>query len=270
MRLFKRKTKGYCNISEPVSDLDPARISAIKAQHAKVEVTAREDKITTSNDDTFITETVTLETSQSAESSKCKQEAASSASQPEASTGKDKSAESPQIKEQDASAWTTKPKSNEQQFMADPRVKLEAKTPETFFEGKNRKRIMDHASQAPTEHQIGTVSMGEREIQFKEPLAYVNPAAEPNRGDDNQSQSSDLDKTFAPQLVTVNSDITDPSFGHGLSSKKRNQKSWKKLKKLRRYFHDSLSSKACEQKRPETFFDMFIDAICSYPGEKKS
>ena len=111
--------------------------------------------------------------------------------------------------------------------------------------------------------------MGGRDIQFKEPLVCVNRAAEPTRGDDNQSQSSDLDKTFSPQIVSVNSDITDPSFGKGLS-KKRNQQSWKKLKKLRRYFHDSLSSKACEQKRPETFLDMFIDAICSYPEDKKS
>jgi len=279
MRLFKRKSSksGYCNISEPVSDLDPARISVIKAQHSKLQATAAEakSKITSSqtNDDTFVTETVTLDTSPSAESSKSRQEAISSSARSTSSDADNDpipispdSNNNPLIRElspqnsNTESAWAPTPKSNVTS-MAVSKPIIDAKITDSFFQGRNRKRVLNCASQAPSTKE---------DVAIKDmliPTVDADQNQENPLDDDTQSQNSDVDKSFEPQIVSVNSDITDPSYGAS-SRKSSQQQTWKNFRKVRRYLHDSTNSK--EKEGPSTILETIIDAICSYPGEKKS
>lgn len=348
MRFFRRKSmkSGYANISEPVSDLDPARISAIKARHSNlvksqssisVQNTAIEKHRSTpsksSNDDTFVTENITLDTSPSAvalsssgsssksssdnnkkplpdlqeNSTTCRAETVSevhTAPLPSSSVvvGSDEGEDVNTAEEGDGADFTT---SN---FMS-------PKTPDTFFGGKNRKRIpikMDTTSQAPTEHPIATTARGdkggtmEEEVVVQVPVDTTktsrstprnkknqhsnnNNSNNKNKGilDDDQSESSDLDKTFSPQIISVNSDITDPSYGLSNRRKKSSsasggsnqQPSWKKLRKLRRYLQETMNSKTTcstsgrsdrEKKNPLSFLDSVIDAVCTHPSGTKT
>lgn len=312
MRLFKRRSTGYCNISEPVSDLDPARISAIKAKaqlQAKTETTTTPTSAATvtsasarqgqgeketkpsSQDDTLITETVTLETSPSAESNKSKLYQQSSASRSTSTTTDSRTMSKPLEKYLLVESPRTNHDSNVQtdtdtglrasnsnfiiheddQSMQRKTSKsklAEAKTPETFFEGKNRKRILDSAgSQAPTEHPIPSASLraGETGNKDKEGKVSFTLADKQSSKDD----SSELDKSFSPKIVSVNSDITDPSYGMSSSYKRRSQQSWGKFRNLRKCLHGSLISNQTDTKDSTTFLEMIIDAMCSSPSHEK-
>lgn len=306
MKWLKRrqsKKSGYCNISEPVSDLDPARMSAIKRRHSaashdeagprKITILDNSNIINNkANDETMVTETVTLDTLPSGESSRI---------------------------------VNTSPSTANQHFNNDHHPK----TPDTFFGGKNRKRVpvkSDSMSQAPTEHHPvvegtgfgntaagsnvldGDVSQNQDNIQLptsaKKTLSYPqNPDRNHHqqRDSDDQSNSSDLDKSFSPQIVTVNSDITEPTYElkdsnrpsssssrkkkHSSSSNNNNSsETWKKLRKLRRCLHDTVhsssSSSSSKKKKhgnsssagggssPMNFLELMVDAICSYPEQK--
>ena len=278
MKLFRRKSSksGYCNISEPVSDLDPARISKLKAQHSILKKAGKEEEknSTVGNDDTFITETITLDTSPSAESSKAANK------RQQVTSGSTVSVSSPQIVEkkvQIQTPETCKPETNrfqvvsssntQEKSMLSPELMV-AKTPDTFFQGKNRKRVsikLDSTSQAPTEHPIAVLSSGEKRGDFQ--VAQIPQTVSQKAQNDSRSQTSDLDKTFAPQIVSVNSDITDPSYGWS-SRRKKKQQSWRKLKSVRRYLHETLNSNSESTKSPMTFLEVIVDAICSYPASK--
>lgn len=295
---------GYCNISEPISDLDPARMSVIKARHSKktkqppkTKVMALESDTTTaslkpdeniasSNDDTFITETVTLETSPSNRSNNSKPVALSSmesrtylslSEKQPSSLSPEESRDAPN-RAQDQDMDIPPPPMEDLLENSNRERGLELKklkTPETFFRGKNsRKRIsirMDATSQAPTEHPMAAVTIGEGVDKSRE--FRVPRTKDLTDKDETQSQTSDLDKSFSPQIVSVNSDITDPSYGMSSSRRKRQQQqqSWKKFRKLRRYLHTSLNTKGngnVQPKSPMSFLDMIMDALCSYPGSE--
>ena len=249
--------------------------------------TSKQDpNITSSNDDTFITETVTLETSPSNGSNKSKPVALSSMESRTTylslSEKQLSSLSSPEIQAphqaQEQAQDIPPPPMDDRMVSSSRRKELELeqlKTPDTFFRGKNRKRIsirMDATSQAPTEHPMAAVTIGEGADKRKEFQFRVPRTKDLTEKSDNQSQSSDLDKSFAPQIVSVNSDITDPSYGMSSSRRKRQQQqSWKKFRKLRRHLHNSLNSKGNgneNNKSPMSFLDMILDALCSYPGNE--
>jgi len=271
MRLFKRNSSksGYSNISEPVSDLDPARISAIKARHSKRQIQKEIENIPrTNNDETFLTEAVTLETSPSTESNKSKHDAITSTDASPQSIRKKPLVDSPTMMRTGIGVQIPLHSANDQ-LMSSSDLKLESKTPETFFGGKNRKRVSNEetvsSSPAPTENPIVAVSIGGEIDECKQiRVSYDNHL---NDDVDTQSQTSDLDKSFSPEIESVRSEITDPSYGE--TTRRKKQKSWKSFRKLRRYMHDSLGSKNNEQKDPVSFLDMIMDAICSYPANKR-
>lgn len=295
MKFFRRKSRksGYCNISEPVSDLDPARISEIKARHSKLQQKEKHRSMP-SHDDTFITENITLDTSPSAmasslgSTSKSTNEKKPLPKLQEASKSETVEVQTvplrPVVTAPDAAEFTASGSASSPKQHA-------PKTPDTFFGGKNRKHIptkMDSDSRAPTEHPIAMLmSNTEREVDARaahvpESTAKINIPS-PGVEVDNQSQSSELDKTFAPQIVSVNSDITDPSYGASGRKGSHQQPSWKKFKKLRRYLQETINSKSgtCSssssskkrkqpQQNPLSFLDSVIDAICTYPPPSKT
>ncbi len=388
MRLFKRKSAkaGYCNISEPVSDLDPKRISAIKAQAQHVDVSVESSNNnspsaksngkggvgakSSGNDDTFITaETITLDTFPSAESSRNK---AVVQKQPQQQVPEppilspntvdarllmdgspDSSRPGTMFPVSSASASASESAVEETSPSKVEPTALMPKTPDTFFGGRNRKRIelkLDSTSHnshnshslAPTEHPIGPMGIAaiptptkgrtrtkskatavtgnggttqkeddnfniiqsqavasgthgadeiRKQTQTQQPQEQSQSPKGIIIGSDDQSQTSDLDKSFSPQIVSVNSDITEPSYGLGLSSKSRKKKqlnaaSWKKFRRLRRYFNETFQTSATSannndtacggqlpkgnggQKGQMSLLDMFIDAICSHPINK--
>lgn len=74
------------------------------------------------------------------------------------------------------------------------------------------------------------------------------------------SNCSDMDKTFSPDIISVHSDITDPSF-HSHSNRKSSRRSWHW--KIRDGFRET-----CRQhdlKTPMSFLEMILDSICSGP-----
>ncbi len=299
---------GYCNISEPVSEIDPARMYEIKARHskpkqstsspnadAKAKAKAKHRSLT-SNDD-ILTQNITLDTSPS-------QMASASTSTSSSEHKKvlpkphlqDTSREETGTEVEPATAPTTALATGAEVPSSSPRqlkhgTSKMPRTPDTFFGGKNKKRItmkMETASQAPTEHPIVAVvdgvdkeeGGGEGGVVMQVPVTTFSttkhtsssfPKTKVNTGED-QSESSDLDKTFAPQLVSVNSDITDPSYGMSSSRRKKSsqQQSWRKLKKLRRYLHETINSKStCNNssrqrtQNPLSIIESIIDTVCT-------
>ena len=331
---------GYANISEPVSDLDPARISAIKARHSNAVVKSqssvsvqntekhRSTPSKSSNDGTFVTENITLDTSPSAVALSSSGSSSKSSSDNNKKTLPDLQEASTTCRAETLSKVHTAPLPSSPEVVGSDEGEdvytaeegeganfttsdfMPPKTPDTFFGGKNRKRIpikMDTTSQAPTEHPIATTTRGdkgstiEEEVVVQVPLAKTKTSRSTTRNrkkqksnnnkgilNDDQSESSDLDKSFSPQIVSVNSDITDPSYGLSNRRKKSNsasggssqQPSWKKLRKLRRYLQESMNSKtACsngsgtsdrEKKNPLSFLDSVIDAVCTHPSGAKT
>jgi hypothetical protein len=75
------------------------------------------------------------------------------------------------------------------------------------------------------------------------------------------STSSDLDKSFSPDIISVHSDITDPSFHSHSNHRKSSRRSWHL--RIRDGFRDT-----CRQhdlKSPMSFLEMILDSICSGP-----
>mmetsp|Transcript_903 Transcript_903/g.974 ORF Transcript_903/g.974 Transcript_903/m.974 type:complete len:288 (-) Transcript_903:135-998(-) len=284
MKIFKRKIKsGYCNISEPISDLDPARISAIKARHVQKTKNGKSN----ANNITMITDSITLTTAPSAESKRMQQELNSptltSASTPTSSSSNEQQlrvnslerSKSEVKDEKDISKGKLSPASTIDIYKSteEPAERnFDPKTPDTFFEGKNRKRIslQTSASLAPTEHPIALIGKDERDKEADKKIELPVRTRIETEGThyDHGSTTSDLDKTFAPQIVSVNSDITEPSYG-GPSSRRKKRSSWKDYRKLRRCFHETFHvSKHDENKGPLSVLDMIVDAICTHPDAK--
>jgi hypothetical protein len=98
--------------------------------------------------------------------------------------------------------------------------------------------------------------------QLQIPVNNIKPPVEWKT--DSGSTSSDLDRTFSPDIVSVSSDITDVSY-HNISTRKSNRpRSWRKWKKIREGFAES-----CRQNQPSSpmsFLDIVLDTICGAPA----
>jgi len=165
------------------------------------------------------------------------------------------------------------------------------KTPETFFKGKNRKSIFkiddEIITDAPTDHlntagskdhnddgddesrvresqQVGNTKLQSQGIRTEHadqeekkqiPVFHLKP----NPLEKSISTSSDLDKTFSPEIISVTSDITEPSYTlHPSRKSKRNsQRSWKMM---RENFQESCREH--DMKAPMTLLDMILDNLC--------
>lgn len=71
----------------------------------------------------------------------------------------------------------------------------------------------------------------------------------------NDSTCSDIDKSFSPDIISVHSDITEPSF----HSHRKSQRAWHR--RIREGFQET-----CRQhnlKSPISFLEMILDSICS-------
>lgn len=320
-KFFKKRSNksGYSNITEPISDLDPKRralikskhvsdldpkvISAIKAKHAE------SSKSVQGNSDTTVS--LTPSTSQSSKFLR-KDSDMHSAGTPETVTSgntfkssvrKELFGPSSDSTSKD-SLSVTKSKSvaqssnisTTQASTSRPIPVSSPKTPDTFFQGKNRKRITTYeddtespvnffsSSQAdpqPQElkEQPGTktpeVKSGKKDLPVQQHHITVETTPGPENKepalndavvqhiDRQDSSSSDLDKTFDPEIISINSDITDPTFTPNKSKSKRAGKPRQSWQHLRENLRDT-----CRQsdfKSPLSFLEMIMDSLCSGP-----
>mmetsp|Transcript_2322 Transcript_2322/g.4317 ORF Transcript_2322/g.4317 Transcript_2322/m.4317 type:complete len:419 (-) Transcript_2322:575-1831(-) len=199
------------------------------------------------------------------------------------------------------------------------------KTPDTFFQGRNRKRVqdldqeevdtqmpvhyfeqsnnMDHVDHDhgrdnihndPSSDDIQGRSHGkdttspqlEQENSLKKTASMDDqkqapPQSQPSRQKKqlpvhlatptngipflqrSNSAGSDLDKSFSPDIISVHSDITDPSFHSHSNNRKSSSRRRSWHLKIRDGFRDT-----CRQhnlKSPMSFLEMILDSICSGP-----
>jgi hypothetical protein len=344
MKFFQKRSQksGYSNISEPISDLDPKRISAIKSKHVseldpKVISAIKAQhidaaKIQPEKCGTDATVSLTPSPSLSSKSvlklwiakdgspfdmQSAGTPAGFTASETVTTCSPDK-ATSPQssIQKQlfgpksdadNVSLSPTAPKTPSgkdgppietanEQYTAPAPPPITPKTPDTFFQGKNRKRIVNgEFSDISTEHS-NIVRSGDQdqndfandEFGAKEPQQEGNakvqaheaglkhattkderkslPAFEwkPNPLQKCTSTSSDLDKTFSPEIISVSSDITEPSYNLH-SSKRANRNPRWTWNRIRDDFQNT-----CRQhdhlKAPLSFLDKILDSLCPGPS----
>jgi len=342
MKFFKKRTQksGYSNISEPISDLDPKRISAIKSKHVseldpKVISAIKAQQIDAAKiqPEKYGTDaTVSLTPSPSLSSKSVLKlwiakdgspfdmqsagtPAGFTASETVTTCSPDKAASPPSsIQKQlfgpksdagNVSLSPTAPKTPSgkdgplietanEQYTAPTPPPITPKTPDTFFQGKNRKSIVNgEFSDISTEHLniVGSEDQDQNDVandEFgaKEPQQEGNvkvqaheaglknvtkdkrkslPAFEwkPNPLQKCTSTTSDLDKTFSPEIISVNSDITEPSYNLH-SSKRTNRNPRRTWNSIRDDFQNT-----CRQhdlKAPLSFLDTILDSLCPGPS----
>ena len=334
MKLFKKRSQksGYCNISEPISDLDPKRISAIKLKQVgeldpkvisaiKAQHTGS-GKVPPPKDDTDdATITLTPSPSQSSKSAAriFKGSSGSSSESHSAETPAGNTASetittctppdtdssikkqlfiSPNGKKATKSMgaflpFQQSPEKNDSRSSANfdnefsPKPPIAPKTPDTFFQGRNRKRITKHtdeiATEAPTDH-LNVFALADQgpdndntsdEIdneskqskQYPKDTIQVDvkhqlPINETQPLEKCESASSDLNKTFSPEIISVSSDITDPTFHNTRApSRKNSRRPWRKWKKIREGFAETCRQHDLEA--PLSVLDLIVDSLCS-------
>ena len=318
MKIFKKRTQksGYSNMSsEPISDLDPKRISALKniksKHHGDLDpkvISAIKNKWSSPPQEENDNKTVSLTPSPSlskptpkrsiSESNSAGSPAGFTASEtitactpPDNDLSNEKNNASPIHKKLFASPSESKVKNSSKPSPSAPKLTPEKKrakevgsgepkpppkTPETFFQGKNRKKfqidINEFASQVPVDplnafsgdqdHQIEE----EEDQQLKHPSDRKAKQQIPVNLERSNSTSSDLDKTFSPEIISVTSDITEPSY-HRTSSRKTQKRSWRKWKRIREDFSDTCRQH--DMRSTLSVLDTILDTLCSGPSNKK-
>jgi hypothetical protein len=81
------------------------------------------------------------------------------------------------------------------------------------------------------------------------------------------STSSDLDKTFSPEIISVNSDITDISYHRTSTNRKSGRRPWRKWRRIREDFSDTCRQH--DMQSPLSALDTILDALCSGPSNQK-
>jgi len=343
MKFFKKRSQksGYSNISEPISDLDPRRISAIKSKHVseldpKVISAIKAQqidaaKIQPEKDGTDATVSLTPSTSLSSKSvlklwiakdgspydmQSAGTPAGFTASETVTTCSPNKAASPSSIQKQlfgptpdadEVSISPTAPKkpsrkdeplieTANEQYTAPAPPPITPKTPDTFFQGKNRKSIVngDLITDISTEHLnivVGSEDQDQNDVandEFgaKEPQQEGNAKVQaheaglkhatkderkslpvfdwrPNPLEKCNSSSSDLDKTFSPEIISVNSDITEPSYNLH-SSKRTNRNPKRSWNSIRDNFQNTCRKH--DLKAPLSFLDTILDSLCPGPS----
>ena len=115
---------------------------------------------------------------------------------------------------------------------------------------------------APTEHAkpFSTPPIKRKGKQNK-PL-HIGKAGRSTKIPDDQSCGSDLDKTFDPDILSVCSEITDPSFGAPSAGRRKTSFYWKDWSQLRNQFNNS-----CRQSTitngSGSLLELVMDSLCA-------
>jgi hypothetical protein len=119
---------------------------------------------------------------------------------------------------------------------------------------------------APTEHAKPPTSPAIKRKGKKNRPLPIGKAGRSTKIPDDQSCGSDLDKTFDPDIVTVSSEITDPSFGTPIGRRK-NGYDWKKWAQIRNHFNGSCRQNA---NTPGSILELMVDSLCAPNSEQIS
>lgn len=321
MKIFKKRTQksGYSTMtSEPISDLDPKRISALKnfkSKHhgdldPKVILAIKSQNREAQDESDSKTVSLTPSPSLSKAVSKLKDASFSgsnSAGSPAGFTAAEtitasssdqnptNGNNSPIHKRLFTSASDgssgipppSPPKSTPEKKKRlkggnDDEPKPPPKTPDTFFMGKNRKHfkldINDFASQVAADplnvlnsiDHDQNIEEEEDDMKIKSKSPTGGKLQLPVNGAKNleksNSSSSDLDKTFSPEIISVNSDITEPTYSRTSSNRKNGKRSWRKWRRIREDFSDTCRQH--DMRTPLSVLDSILDALCSGPSTR--
>jgi|EP00979_Chaetoceros_neogracilis_P006997 hypothetical protein len=338
MKFFFKKRllkTGYSNISEPISDLNPQRISYIKSKHVseldpKVIAALKAQqiksaKIQLEKDGTDATVLLTPSSSQSSKfiikaltgkdglisdmqsagtpagftvsetvttcspaevASKLSIQKQLFASRTDSSKDSVSRSSSKQLSVKSATALSQNGSEDDSVPRPPP------KTPDTFFQGKNRKSIFKIDDEIKTDapaDPLYTVGADDQDDEYCDEYRVKESQLEGNTklrsqeiGTDKEerkkipvfdmkpslleksiSTSSDLDRTFSPEIISVSSDITEPSYNLH-PSRKSSRTSRRTWTTMRENFQD-----ACRQhdsKAPMSILDTILDNICPGPS----
>jgi len=282
MKLFllrKRRQSGYCTIiAEPVSDLAPEVISAIKASSPEVRTTDSRKKILSPFQDSKefdeITESITLTPTPSESSSPI----------PPSSILGPALRELDEVNNKINARSKVVARSHLHTKSAHKVGTPDLKTPITFSihdieREVERQKIRglsdcrttpdttksfdvtaDQATDAPTER-ISLFNLERTSRTHKNDEVGLNRISIENVG-----AKKDLNMSFDPDIQSVYSDITEPTY-ETLDANKTCQHEWKKLQQGKLNLTKLLGS---GEKSPESIFDFLIDTLCQHPIDENN
>jgi len=269
MKLFKRgrRQAGYCTISEPVSDLAPEVISAIKQANTEYKATNNGKLIHSTfqdnNEFDAITEPITLTPTPSESSSHIPPSRNCNVSIIHPSTIKlNKACDRDGVQSKRVARTPPTLKGIHDVGKSSTKAPLQSsvRVTETLVaKGKSDCRTtsgttksFDVTTDAPTERTNLFILKGTSRIK-KDSTEKFNPS--------DNVETDDLDETFDPEIISVHSDITEPTY-QTFDATLSFEHKWKKLRQGRLKLTELLGS---GEKSQVSIFDFVIDTLCHHP-----
>jgi len=283
MKLFNlrgRRQAGYCTISEPVSDLSPEVISAIKAHAPDVSNNSYDlSPFQYKAESDEITEPVTLTPTQSQSSTPIP---------PSRACGM------PIIRNTMNEVFEKNDIRSTKLFRTPPRLSGSPQhlgTPPSSKDGhnvcrRNFKALMKDSAPIPeisqgkdqTDYRLPSISAKSFDLGTEAPTERMNlfiiegisqteKKIASNKEEvcqryNNVDETAELDQSFDPEIISVHSDITEPTYG---SSDTPCQKRWKRLHEGKLKLTELLGS----DEKSQSIFDFLLDLLCQHPSHGK-